>query len=358
MTRRLVRSLPNDGKPLRSLTDVQRRALQGFRQKLASGEYRQVPADCLCGASPDSGILVGEKDRYGLPVTTLLCPACGLLWTSPRLDDASRTRFYEDDYRLIYSGWHTSPDTFFQGQVAFGRRLLRQFGAHFPSGAHPTVYDIGCAAGGALLPFREAGYAVAGCDLSEHAMAAGRQHGLDLRVGEPDVLRDRGPADLVIVAQVLEHLPEPHRFVEQITTSLLKPGGLLFVGMPGLFEAYHAYHRLGRYLQNAHLYHYSLHTTTRLMALVGFRLISGTEEVAAVYQQVGPSQGRGSVPDPAAVVAVRRYLAQGESIRSELAWHVRANHDRLKTVLRLARSRQLGRAVARRLGRVVGQLEP
>lgn len=99
------------------------------------------------------------------------------------------------------------------------------------------VLDIGC--GGGLLSekFAEAGSRVTGIDLAPAPVEAARKHaresGLDIeyRVSsiEDFAASTPEPFDIVVCAEVLEHVDDLEGFLKE-GIGLLKPGGLFFFG--------------------------------------------------------------------------------------------------------------------------------
>lgn len=98
-----------------------------------------------------------------------------------------------------------------------------------------TVLDIGC--GGGLLSeeFAKKGGRVTGIDLSENAIRAAREHaegaGLEIEyllASPSDLVREgKGPYDVVVCAEILEHVDDLEGFVRD-AASLLKDGGYFF----------------------------------------------------------------------------------------------------------------------------------
>jgi len=267
--------------PVEKLTGRQSVALGEFRQELGQGLFSFEEASCLCGQK--EGMLIAKRDRYALSVETHLCKKCGILWTSPRMTDESLRRFYERNYRAIYVGEETASAPFFADQAQHGQWILTYL-ADFLTYSKGTVFDVGCGAGGVLEPFRAAGFEVHGCDHGAQYLEYGRSQGLGLEHGGAEVLAKYGKADLIILSHVLEHFSHPKRELEQLS-ALLKDDGYIFIVVPGIYNIHNAYKDTLLYLQNAHLYHYTLNTLTTLMSSAGFELVRGNQTIDAVYKK-------------------------------------------------------------------------
>jgi len=109
---------------------------------------------------------------------------------------------------------------------------LRQ---HFPRAGSVSLLDVGCGAGLASEALARQGFSVLGLDPSAGMIAAAEAHaqgsGLPLcyRVGLPGQLLEEGARFAAITAlEVIEHVPEPARFLVTLA-SLLAPGGVIFL---------------------------------------------------------------------------------------------------------------------------------
>ncbi len=98
------------------------------------------------------------------------------------------------------------------------------------------VLDIGCGGGILAEEFAKAGAKVTGIDLSPVAIEAAKRHAaetgleIDYRVIAVEKLAlDAQQFDIIICAEVLEHVDDIDRFLKD-ALSMLRSGGLLFFG--------------------------------------------------------------------------------------------------------------------------------
>lgn len=100
------------------------------------------------------------------------------------------------------------------------------------------VLEVGCASGyvGSIL-IRDKGCRVTGVEVEPAAAAEARQNGLTVFEGslEEPAFFDSipGPFDVIIAADVLEHLREPGRVLERFKASLV-PGGVVLIAVPNV----------------------------------------------------------------------------------------------------------------------------
>ncbi len=290
--------------------------------KIADGTYRLVCAPCFCGADASDDLEIAGRDRYGLPVRTVLCGVCGLMRSDPRMDADSTARFYQDDYRDLYTGAGNAAPLF-ESQVARGRQLVDLLGKLLPTIG--SVYEVGCGAGGLLLPFAEMGKQVRGVDLGDEYLEVGRAHGLSLVHGTAEnLLHEAGePADLVLLMHVLEHYLDLGESIAE-TCKLVRKGGILLVEVPGIASIASAYRGdVLMYLQNAHNFHFTAATLAFVLRRCGLEVLACTESALALCQRPEVQNAATVAPDAGAAAAVLRTL--GELERS---FHQRPRGDR------------------------------
>ncbi len=152
------------------------------------------------------------------------------------------------------------------------RARVRELARRYPKGA--SLWEIG-AAYGYFLNEASDHFRVAGCDISADASQAARDRfGLDVRccdyVNEPD----GGPHDVVCLWDTVEHLQEPHRYIEKAHREL-RPGGLiaLSTGDIGSWMARFRGPKWRLIHPPTHLHYFSAHSMTVLLERAGFRSI-------------------------------------------------------------------------------------
>ena len=105
------------------------------------------------------------------------------------------------------------------------------------------VLEIGCGEAGVLQAFTQLGHRAVGIELEESRtelarqfmaaeLAAGQVRFLNKDVYDVDVEKDIGNQfDLVILKDVIEHIPKQELFIPQLH-KFLKPGGMVFYAFP------------------------------------------------------------------------------------------------------------------------------
>ena len=230
----------------------------------------------FCGADNAALIYEGHDRLHGLPGNFQLvrCRRCGLIYLNPRPGPDEIARYYPSDYIAYYRAIEDVP--------SFLRRLDRRYGLHKRcrevirrAGRPGHLLDVGCATGVFLDGMRQRGWTVTGVEVNAKAAQYARERlGLEVFVGE---LEEAGypdaSFDVISLWDVLEHVPDPRRTIEEIAR-ILRPEGLLVLSLPnpdcleaGLFGPYWAGWDVPR-----HLYIFSPSVLERLLAETGFQI--------------------------------------------------------------------------------------
>jgi SAM-dependent methyltransferase len=200
----------------------------------------------------------------------LQCAACGLGRTEQTGFDPSA--YYTGDY---FSGGHADGYADYRSAEAILRREFSHTVDHirkFRSGGR--LLDLGCAYGFFLdeaKPF----YDVAGIEISEEAAAAGRARGLKVIAGVADEakLAELGAMDVIVLLDVIEHLPDPAATLA-LCARHLNPGGIIVITTGDFASLYArlsgAHWRLMTPPQ--HLWFFTPESVRRLGGTLGFTL--------------------------------------------------------------------------------------
>ncbi len=274
----------NDGIATIDLSDIQRKYIDIFRKKCKTGEYKFRKCECECGNGDFE--VIAEKDRYGLPVTTVICRNCGLIMTNPCLDDASNSAFYDNEYHYIYRAEENPSEEKFFGRKSDAVNFIIPFIQNHGGPKCGTVLEIGCADGGNVAAFAECGYTASGIDLSHKYVEYGKGKGLDLYCNDSSSFAENNRKyDLIVINHVLEHFTDLEKELSTIK-SLMAPEGYLFVGVPGVkdltFGAYNG--DFLRMLQNAHIFNFTKNSLCTVMNRYGFSCNFCTERIRGLFK--------------------------------------------------------------------------
>ena len=238
----------------------------------------------LCGAS--TYVVVGTRDRDGNPLRTVLCTACGLVWTNPRPTAADMNAYYETSYRADYKRHRAPPPRKivrgFLG-AADRRSVLRPFGAR-------TMLDVGCGAGELVYLMRRDGVDASGLEPGIEFAEFGRTVlGVPIQTAAVDAASVPPESqDLATMFHALEHVPDPLAVLTTVRT-WIRNGGHLVVEVPNIAARVQAPNHQYHY---AHLHHFTGSTLAALGEAAGLRLMETryTDDrgnVICVFQRAG-----------------------------------------------------------------------
>jgi SAM-dependent methyltransferase len=153
------------------------------------------------------------------------CADCGSFALDPMPSDAELAGMYPAD---SYYAFRLPP---VRPLRAWIRRLAGMSARpREPAFSSPgRVLDFGCGAGEFLLGARRAGWTCAGVEVSEAAIAVACGHGLE--VERSLAAFADGQFDYVRANHSLEHVSAPREVLREMYR-VLRPGGMLFLGVP------------------------------------------------------------------------------------------------------------------------------
>ena len=249
---------------------------------------KAIRARCLCGSH--HGVPVLRRDRYGIPIVPLFCRSCGHVYARNRLNGDDLDRFYATSlYRSLYANPHrlTSVSKT-EAKIAWSESVLWPMFERFVGESRDrVVVEWGASAGWNLIPFQRRGVRSVGFDLDPEYIAHGRQSfGLDLRdIGATGNHMDGLAPDFLILNHVLEHVINPIGLLRDLSRSL-KPGGVIFVGLPFLENIRDWGFR--NYFHIAHLHYFSRPYFEALAAREGFAALYSDDRRGFVVLKPAP----------------------------------------------------------------------
>ena len=275
----------NDGRALLKLNPIQIECIASVKSKIKEGRYKFESVPCaICSST--SFHTIAEKDRYGFAMNVVICKTCGLVQTNPRMNQDAYNEFYNQEYRLIYGGEVGPTEKFFKNQYyRLGKKIYEFIESQVRLESQKKfVLEIGCGAGGILKYFKDKGCTVKGIDLGEEFVRYGKEvHYLVLEPKSIEDLKLDHPPDIIIYSHVLEHTLDLRGHLEFLK-SIMHDYSMLYIEVPGLKNLHESYKNdLLRYLQNAHVYHFTNTSLRNLLLTSGFQELKSDQYIHSLF---------------------------------------------------------------------------
>jgi SAM-dependent methyltransferase len=168
--------------------------------------------------------LVATTTAYGAaPADIVRCATCGHM----QVEEFPAQVELEHDYAAVSEAAYLDEE---RGQRATAERALGRIERHVAVGA---LCDLGCWAGFLMSEAESRGWQTVGVEPSRFAAAYAReQFGLDVKTGTLDgVELPGGHFDAAVMADLIEHVPDPGAALERVA-GLLRPDGVLYLALP------------------------------------------------------------------------------------------------------------------------------
>jgi len=217
----------------------------------------------LCKA--ESSQLFDQRTFGGRLVENRICKVCGFVYQSPRMTPAETNKFYAAEYRKLYQG-SSAPiakdlevqERRAEALAAFARNHVKQVA---------RVLDVGCSAGLLMQAFNHTfGCTPVGIEPGDAYREVAARTGFKIYASLKD-LQSAGEArfDLISMAHVLEHIPDPLAYLTGLREQTLTPDGCLLLEVPNLY--------MHDSFEVAHLSSFSAHSLHSLVERAGFKVI-------------------------------------------------------------------------------------
>jgi len=227
-----------DGRPLYLESRTTREAIRTIKQALINGGVERLPYESCPFCRAQSVTVIALKDRLGLPLETVICDNCGLVFSSAYFSDKGANLYYAKYCNQLKNDGRSAA-RMFADRTAPGAYAWKRFqwikdalGEGFKKTG--VVMEVGCNDGCNLYPFHQAGWQVYGCDFDEDRLGAGRAAGMELLSGGIESLQKLPlKADLLIFSHCLEHMPDADQVLRQ-AKELISPTGSIYIEVPGV----------------------------------------------------------------------------------------------------------------------------
>lgn len=247
---------------------VPRRGDAARRVWLESLQERPCP---LCEGTPHT--IVSGHMQHKLDLQTVICDACGLVFTNPIPPEDVYNRFYVDAYAEFYGGitMALNPAKRTQEPLKATSRLDRVEPHHSFKGSR--LLEVGPGFGWFMYWARERGSEVLGIEPSSEFTRTLQDEGLPCIQGTFEQIEQSevGTFDMIVMLHVLEHFYDPNRALQKCR-DLINDGGTLVIEVPSIVQPYGS---LDRYaLRYVHPTSFSPSTLAALLAKHGFEALS------------------------------------------------------------------------------------
>lgn len=166
------------------------------------------------------------------PEAYMVCRRTGVHFYKLAKERDYEDSYFQEEYKNQYKKTYYEDEP----QLRNLARVRLEMMSAFQDPKGKTLFEIGSAAGFFLSEAEKKGYKVAGMELSSSEAEYSKDKlGLDVISGSflDDSIFPNETFDAVCAFFVIEHFPNAELVFERIS-KLLKPGGLLFLGLPSL----------------------------------------------------------------------------------------------------------------------------
>jgi 2-polyprenyl-3-methyl-5-hydroxy-6-metoxy-1,4-benzoquinol methylase len=229
----------------------------------------------LCGADNTKLLFTANQRDWGIGefFNVVRCNKCKLVYINPRPSKEELSKYYPEQY---YAFEDEEPGAYVRRKKA-GEDILRF--VRYPTQPKTgglRILDVGSGKGLFLSVMKELGFESFGVELSPMAVHfSSKNYGVNVFHGELEQANFSDEYfDLVTMWQVLEHLLNPFRSLQEIFR-ILKKNGLLIIAVPN-FSSFQAQIFQDKWYPldvPRHLYQFEPGTLKKMLSIAGFKMI-------------------------------------------------------------------------------------
>lgn len=254
------------------MTEVQPSDAAAATQQVKSSLFQYLHACPICfGTQLRHYVRVPSLFNRGEFIVYEKCQRCGVVLRNPRLPPSERLSIYED--KILPDAQKALLP---KNQLHYAH-ILREINRLYPEGAPRRLFDFGCGAGGFLLEARKAGFDVMGLELNKDLAQFVRDRyqipvfqGL---IDHPDFAQER--FNLILSAQVFEHLLDPRQTLLDLKKHLEAPGFVL-IEVPNQLAIKERLRR-GATMDDSHIFYFSAKAMRWMLEDCGFEVLKVQE---------------------------------------------------------------------------------
>ncbi|HUX20438.1 MAG TPA: class I SAM-dependent methyltransferase [Spirochaetia bacterium] len=237
--------------------------MKTFSKSPGSERLVAVPCD-LCGRE-------STRPLYGPRSLWVRCTECGLVYQNPQPVREELLGRYDD----AYFNYEIENETGFFELMKLGLADIHFQEIESTLGDTRSFLDVGCATGMLIEWAKSRGWREKGVEVCSPAAEYGRnERGVDIFAGVLEEARfEDASLDVVHCSHLIEHLNDPHGFVQE-AKRILAPGGYFIITTPNIDGLQSRLFRADwRSLIADHLYLFSASTLERLLRKQGFEIL-------------------------------------------------------------------------------------
>jgi methylation protein EvaC len=206
-----------------------------------------------------------QPEEYRFDLTVGVCPKCSMVQL---VDQPEPERMFHENYAYFSSISRSMAHHFKEFAEMVRTERLNE--------PNPFVVELGSNDGIMLRHFADWGVRHLGVEPSANVAAAAREKGVNTlcaffnEATAQSILAEHGPADAILAANVMCHIPTLHSVIEGFTT-LLKPSGVIMYEDPYLGDiiSRNSYDQI----YDEHVFYFSLRSVGELFGMHGFELV-------------------------------------------------------------------------------------
>ncbi|QTA87905.1 class I SAM-dependent methyltransferase [Desulfonema magnum] len=213
-------------------------------------------------------------------------PKDGFLRIHPIPSDEDLKKYYEEEFYQSYQQFNDSSlevqkaqKEFFDWRWGDIHRVLKKFFNEKDEKESLSIFDVGCGFSQALIYFKNQGYEVAGMEIAEEAVEYAKKEDINvIQGGIDDIDKVGAKYDVVLMLDVLEHLPGPADALKAIREKILNPSGMLVIDVPNDFNEFQKaadeVHHLDQwwFVPPNHINYFSVPSLQKLVSACGYEV--------------------------------------------------------------------------------------